>query len=110
MSRIATAAEFQEMLQETCFTVRVNCNDTFGYACADSEDIDVEDLPIMLELYQKFGWEGVIALCSKIRKCDPLSEVRNDKFKEAQEYIKDYELKGIDYSAWQEEVRKKYGI
>jgi hypothetical protein len=29
----------------------VNCNDVFGYACADAEEIDPEDLPLLRECF-----------------------------------------------------------
>jgi hypothetical protein len=87
-----------KMLEKYCFEVSVNCNDTFYYACADAERVDIQDLPKMLEVEEKFGGDGINAFCSLIRGEDVLKELQSDKYFAAKEYLKDYEFQSDEWS------------
>ena len=52
----------------------VNISDTFGYSCADGEDITRKDLPILFKLYKEYGYLGVVKWASKKRKRKPIKE------------------------------------
>lgn len=56
-------------------TVHVGCNDTFGYACADSEDISYSELLELYSMYKKDPNDGVTAWCIKKRKQLPIKPV-----------------------------------
>lgn len=46
---------------------RLNMNDTFSWACADSEDVDEKDYKEILRLYDLYGYEGLIYWVSEVR-------------------------------------------
>jgi hypothetical protein len=38
----------------------LNMNDTWGWACADGEDVSDEELPRVAELFYRYGWCGLL--------------------------------------------------
>jgi hypothetical protein len=50
-------------------------NDTFGYACADCEVIDLKDAPKVKALVQAEGWPAVVKWVAEVRGSRPLPEV-----------------------------------
>lgn len=50
-------------------------NDTFNFACADSEDVEIKDLVTILYLWQKYGYEGLIAWAANKRHEAPLNSI-----------------------------------
>jgi len=76
-----------KFLDDYAFFIELNANDTFGYACADGQMIDIQELPGLIELDKLFGPEGIIAFMSVKRNEDPISRLVNKKFKEAKKYI-----------------------
>lgn len=64
----------------TVFRITVNCNDFFAWACADSYDIDEIWFPLMLDLYEKFYWDGIYGLVCWLSGRLPMTEIlMNDK-------------------------------
>jgi len=58
----------KEMIKSS-FSIDINLNDTFYYACADSEEIDSEDFLDLLELSKKHGsYNTINAYCSLKRE------------------------------------------
>lgn len=53
--------EWREMAQT------LNLNDTWGWACADGEDVSDEDLPRVAELFWRYGRCGVLYWVSERR-------------------------------------------
>lgn len=51
------------------------CNDTFGYACADCEEIPLVDAPRAKAVYQAEGWPGIVRWIAEVRGSRPLKEV-----------------------------------
>lgn len=90
IKQLASENPVVDFLYDHAFRFTLNANDTFGYACADSVEVAIEDLPKLLEVYQKFGNSGVDAFMSLVEEEDVLPELKNDKFKEAKEFLKDY--------------------
>lgn len=74
------------------FVVAINCNDTFVYACADAEEIGLEYMPTLLELYNKFSWSGVVALAAKLRLATPLKAYLDSDYYKAVDYIENLKL------------------
>jgi len=68
-------------------TMWVLMNDTFYFACADGEDITIEEIPQLFQLWKKFSWDGLVAIVSKKRKQLPLQEVQTEKFNKALDYL-----------------------
>ena len=100
-----------DFLGDYTFGIILNANDTFGWACADITNIDIEDLPALLDVYQRFGGDGVIAFQAHYRDEVPIGPLKTDAYKLAMEYLKDFiplsQLNGVD------EVREfctKWGI
>ena len=54
------------------------CNDTFMYACSDSETVPLDALPDVYRLWKAHGWDGLIAWIAAKRKAEPVKEVRYD--------------------------------
>ena len=79
------------VLYDLANTISLNANDTFGYACAESVDIMIEDLPMLLEVQEKFGYDGVNAFMALVTEQEVLKELQSEKYFEAAEYLHDYE-------------------
>lgn len=62
----------EEILKEMvagCFNLNVNLNDTFYYACADSENISSDDVLDLLPIAKKYGtYKTMQAYCSLKRE------------------------------------------
>lgn len=56
-------------------SLNVFCSDTFGYACADSEEIFYKDLQTLAELWQKDPVFGAIAWVTIRRQMKPLAPI-----------------------------------
>lgn len=56
-------------------SVHLNCNDTFGWACADAEDVKYSDLKEIFEFYCRDEVWGPTAWCIKKRKMMPIPPV-----------------------------------
>jgi len=65
----------------------INLNDTFGYACADAEGINIEEVPVFHKIFMKYGWDGAVAWASKKRNAMPIPPLITDKFKTALEEL-----------------------
>lgn len=78
-------------------------NDTFAYACADAEDIEIEDLHDLVESVKKFDYDGAIAYVALKRNREPLEERQTVRYKEAKEWWKlvklDKDLSKLFYAA-----------
>ena len=63
-------------------------NDIFAWACADQEDITLEDIPLIYQLNKEYGYAGVIAWVSKKRGYEPQEAFdRTNNYLEAQEKV-----------------------
>lgn len=80
----------RKLLSEEVFFILLNANDTFAYACADVTSVESEDLDKLLEVYEKFGSSGMIAVQACIRKQEPLVQHRTTLYEEAKAYLKDW--------------------
>lgn len=94
-----------KFLDDYAFFIELNANDVFGWACADSVTIDIQELPGVIDLYNKFDSSGVIAFMAKKRDCDPQSGFITKAYKEARKYIEE-NFVGGEYS--EEWIPKKY--
>ena len=73
--------------------ISLNANDVFGPACADSVEVDIYDLPELIETYKFYGDDGIIAFMGKIRKADPWHDsLKTEKYYKAKVYLEDYVL------------------
>jgi hypothetical protein len=53
-------------------------SDTFGYACADGEDVKPEQCAEVAEIYRKFGYTGLVCWAAKQRGEPPVIEYTED--------------------------------
>lgn len=66
----------------------INLNDTFDYACADLEFIEVDEIQPIFKIWSKYKHHGVIAYCAVIkRKADPIKPHITDKYLAAKDEI-----------------------
>jgi hypothetical protein len=63
------------------------CSDTFVYACADGEELCVDDIDTITDAFEKFGWDGLIAMVAAKRNVKPLKELRTDEYYSALRYL-----------------------
>lgn len=61
----------------TCF---VSMNDTFAYACADDEDVTVEELPIVAGIWRDYGAGGLTAWTAIRRDETPIRERQTEQY------------------------------
>jgi len=79
-----------EMLLELirdCHYLILNMNDTFGYACADSEQMDASDVEEILHTYQKYGSATLIAYASVKTGDLPIKPLRTKEFFKAKKEL-----------------------
>jgi len=88
-------------------TITLNMNDVFAFACADDESIDASYWRLLVELYDRFGRSGDIALVSLIRGELPLKNNIDDTFKLAVKYI---EKLDIDLAMVSDDYFDKHGF
>lgn len=58
----------------------INMNDTFGYACADSEEISVSELIEVRDIWKKYGHHGLTAWSAVKRNVDPIDECKSEQY------------------------------
>jgi len=89
-------SKLSKFLEDYAFSVNLNANDTFAWGCADSETVEIDELPGLIELRDKFGCDGVNAFMAAKRDCDVMNhpQLMTDKYKEAKQYIKDNFISG----------------
>lgn len=81
------------LLQCGYYSFPLNMNDTFGYACAESVDVDFPDMLVVTELYEKYGKPGVDAWASIKEDVHVIKERDTEKYKEARKEIESNSLK-----------------
>lgn len=68
----------------------LNCSDTFGYACADSEHFRESDVDLIIEMWQKFGSDGLNAWSASQREYPPvIAPLRTLNYRRAVDYVKE---------------------
>jgi len=80
-----------------------NLNDTFAYACADTEriwlDIEVDDSDdsyisngeVLVKAWREFGFSGIVAVVGRMRGQDPIAELRTEDYDLAKKSLADWE-------------------
>ena len=87
---LGTQDKLVQFLIDYAFHITFNANDLFGWACADAVDVAIEDLPKALEMEKLYVSDGVFALLALIDGSNVQEPCNNEKYKAAQEYLKDY--------------------
>lgn len=89
---------------EDTFWFSINMSDTFGYACADVENIVPDDLVKILPIYKKYGHTALIAYASINREgVLPLSQLQTKDFFSALKELKPMAESGeILFEQWLE--------
>lgn len=65
-------AKALEEVMKGAFSITLNMNDTFAFACADAEDMSSDDFEIMVPLIAKYGQPALTAYASVKRDKDPI--------------------------------------
>lgn len=63
-------------------------NDTFAYACADGEDLPLDELPTVLELWRQFKWGGLIAWAAHRRGIEPIGPHQTEQYQAAVRHMR----------------------
>jgi hypothetical protein len=69
-----------KLLCDHSFAIILNANDTFYYASADATTVDSEDIWKLLQVYAKYGDDGVLAFQAKIRDEEVLGQLITNKY------------------------------
>lgn len=77
-------------LKKCCFSVDLNMNDTFGYACAESYNMDIHELDFVLCVYEQYEDDGINAFVAIRNKQDVIKPLQTEKYLEAKKQIKEY--------------------
>ncbi len=97
--------KLKKALIEHSFWIHLNANDTFYYASADATQVELHDLPKLIEMYDMFGDDGVLAFQAHLRNEQPLKQLITNGYKKAKAYIKDW--KPFEIAA-KEAIEQKY--
>lgn len=54
----------------------IMCSDTFAFAFADGENVEWEDVPKLLEIYEGRGWPAITEWVAKKRGMEPIQPVK----------------------------------
>lgn len=79
-----------KMLYDNAFYIQFNMNDTWGWATADCGSIDIDDLPVVYELYKKYGDEAIVAYVAIDEGGEPMPEwmkLYGEPYKKAKEEL-----------------------
>ncbi len=73
-----------------------NLNDTFGYACADSErivlgDADESNVVVLVNVWIRYRHAGIRAYAAKIRGQEVLTELQTPEYLAAKIYLENWE-------------------
>lgn len=63
---------FEELLKGS-FWVDLNMNDTFAFACADSEKFNADDFDLMVPVIAKYGQSALTAYAAVRRGAEPIT-------------------------------------
>ena len=63
-------------------------NDTFAYACSDGEELPLDDLPTVLQLWREFKWSGLIAWAAQRRGIEPIGPHRGEQYRAAVRHLR----------------------
>ena len=67
-----------EQEQKERFSLNVNCNDVFAWACSDGENLDFKELKDLFNHYEKDNYWGTQIWCIKKRNMLPQKPVFDD--------------------------------
>ena len=70
-------------IQVDTVSFAVNMNDTFYYACADSEEVGADEIDAVYRAWKMFGYDGVVAWTAIKRGCEPIDECITSQYREA---------------------------
>lgn len=77
-----------KLLIDCSFGIDIALNDTWYYACADSENIDSDDVPELIPYIEKYGYDAVLAYIAIKREHDPqIPDVISENFYKAKEEL-----------------------
>lgn len=75
-----------ETVLNGAFSISLNMNDTFAFACADMEEMSVSDFDLMVPAISKYGQDALTAYAAVKRNQEPISckcNHKNEKYQAA---------------------------
>lgn len=74
--------------KEKVRTAYVLLNDVFDYACADCEDVSLEEMPLLAEVYRAHQFDGIVAWASNKRDgIGPIKQLDTNGYREAKAFL-----------------------
>lgn len=94
--------DVRELLYDLMFSLELNANDFFGWACADSVTVSVFDMWWVLPIVKKYKHSGVSAVMSYIEQSQPIEPHRTENFLKAFK-----ELEELDPQVYSRDYREE---
>lgn len=91
---LPTNEELISSFLESFVFICPNLNDTFHYASADTEQIYLDsdgNQDMLVDVWVKFGFPGVIAYVAKMRGTEPIFEMRTDAYYQAKLHLENWQ-------------------
>jgi len=76
-------ARVLDVLVRSAFYIILNMNDTFAYATADREEVDVDDLEPIFPAIVKHDYHALVAYVARVRGYEPLAPLDGHEYKAA---------------------------
>lgn len=57
------------------FSVTLNANDFFGYACADAVEVEIPEMEKLIQMAMAHGNAGIYAFMAWHEGCEPIKEI-----------------------------------
>lgn len=75
-------------MQEDGIKMWTVLNDTFSYACADGESVEMNEIPVFYEMSEKYGYDGIVAWASNKTGATPISPLITAEYNNALKELK----------------------
>lgn len=83
-------AKAMEEILKGSFSFQLNMNDTFAFACADSEEMSTDDFEKIVPIIAKYGQNALNAYAAVKRKAEPIDckcNWKNEQYQAAKKEI-----------------------
>ena len=93
-------AKALDVLLEGSFSFQLDMNDTFAFACGDSEEMWTSDFPLMAPIIAKYGHDALRAYAAVKRAAEPIvcgCNYRNERYYAARREIEAIQERNPDF-------------
>jgi hypothetical protein len=105
-----TELEVYKEIIKSSFNLSLNMNDTFDWACADSEDVDADDVVHIVPIAMKYGVDATLLAYASVKRGyeSSFKELLTDNYKAATRELKELAEDGtILFEQWYDKKQAK---